>query len=314
MEFAHPWALALLPLALVPILWRRRRTALRFSSFRALPPDPLSRALELAERTLGVLFVTAAALAVSGPRTTPHPTEEWTRGARLVFVVDQSASMFSPWSGAPEPATTKIAVAKEAIREFVDRRRSDEVALIGFGKATILYAPPTADRGRFLETLGLLQTDLGDTVIDNALLRALRLLDGDEDGSAREAVVLLSDGAGRMREPEAIAQEFRAAGVGVYWLRIEGGGGADEKMHAFMDILGARGRTFVVGEVNELPQALETIGRIESRLLRAEGWTEGRTWTTAFRTASLAALLLLGVFAFGDRAARERDAAGEDTG
>lgn len=312
MEFAHPWALALLPLAVVPILWRRRRTALRFSSFRALPRDPLSRALELAERALGVVFVAAAVLGVSGPRTTPHPTERWTRGARLVFVVDQSASMFSPWSGAPEPVRTKIAVAKDAIREFVDRRRSDEVALIGFGKSTILYAPPTADRGRFLETLGLLQSDLGDTVIDNALLRALEILDDGRDGVAREAVVLLSDGAGRMREPEAIAQQFRVAGVGVYWLRIEGGAGSEEGMDTFMANLGDRGRAFVVGAVNELPEALETIGRIESRLLRAEGWTEGRTWSTALRATAVAALLLLGAFAFGEGAARGRAPAEEE--
>jgi hypothetical protein len=210
--------------------------------------------------------------------------------------------MFSPWSGAEDATVTKLAVAKAAIHEFVRKRPGDEVALIGFGKSTILYAPPTADHARLLETVELLETDLGDTVIDEALLRALGLLEDDDGGVAREAVLLLSDGAGRVRMPEETAQRFRAAGVGLYWLLIEGGAAGDERMAAFMSGLGTRGRTFVVGRTNELPQALETVGRIESRLLRARGWSEGRTWTTACRAIALAALLLLSVFAFGERA------------
>lgn len=87
------------------------------------------------------------------------------------------------------------------------------------------------------ETLRLLQSDLHDTVIDAALLRALDLLAEQERGIGSEAVILLSDGAGRVLQPEGIAQLFRAAGVNFYWLVIEGGLTGDVAMDTLMDVL-----------------------------------------------------------------------------
>lgn len=303
MEFLRPGFLVLLPLVLLPLVWRRRRTAFRHSSFVVLPADPLSAALEVGERALAALFIAATVLTLSGPRSAAGREVRWTQGARLVFILDQSASMFSPWSGPGGGGASKVAVAKEAVRRFVEERPGDQFALLGFGKATILYTPPTSDHRRFLETLALLNADLGDTVIDAALLRALGLL-ADDKGAANRAVILLSDGAGRLRGAEEIAQLFRAENVTVYWLVIEGGRGPDERMSAFMDALGARGRTFVVGEVNELPDALAEVGRLEERLVRVEARREGRSWARATTWAAFGALLALGVFAFGERAAR----------
>lgn len=301
MEFARPWFLILLPLAALPLVWRRR-SAVRFSSFLVLPADPLSRMLELTERSLGVLVIGAIVVSLSGPRTSERAVLRWVRGARLIFVLDQSASMFSPWSGAPDEGLRKIAVAREAIGEFVNRRGTDQVALIGFGKSSILYSPPTFDHRRFLRTVGLLNTDLGDTLIDIALLRALELLDSSGAESGGQAVILLSDGAGRVRLPEEIGSRFRDAEIPLYWLVIEGGEREDERMERLMEMAGPRARTFAVGRINQLPQALEAVGRLEERVIRVEQHLEGRTWTPVSRAIALGALLALGVFVLGDRA------------
>jgi mxaC protein len=308
-EFARPWLLALAPLALVPLLWRRRRSAERFSSFLVLPGDPLSRVLALAERGLGALAVAATVLSLAEPRTPPRRAERWVYGARIVFVLDQSASMFSPWvgEGRAENPASKLDVAKDAIRAFVRTRPGDQVALLGFGRSSILYAPLTTDDARVVRALGLVNSDLRDTVIDAALLRALELLTaGDGASPASDAVVLLSDGAGRMLAPEEIARRFRDAGVRLYWLVVEGGAGPDPAMAAFVQALAAHGRTFVLGAVNEMDAALREIGRLERRLVRVETWTEGRSWTLTARGTALAALLLLGVFAFGERTGPDR--------
>lgn len=302
MEVLRPWAMPLLLLALVPLLWRRRRSAVRWSSFLVLPPDRLSRSLEAVERCLGAAFVVAAIVGIAEPRTGPTTARRWSQGARLVFVVDQSASMFSPWSGEGGGAT-KIAVAREAIRGFVERRPGDRLALVGFGRSSVVYAPLSADERRFLATLDLLNADFGDTVIDAALLRALGLLEADE-GSGSQAVILLSDGAGRLRQPERISALFRTAGVRLYWLVIEGGRNPEPALAALLVSLGEGGRTFRVGGVNELPAALDEVGRIERRPMRVESRREGTALAHAARWAALGCLLLLGAFALGGRAGR----------
>lgn len=309
MEFARPWVLSLLVLAIVPLVWRRRHITVRFSSFLILPSDPVSRSLALIERGLATLFVVAAVVSLSGPRSVPGVADRWTEGARLVFVVDQSASMFSPWSGEGGSGVTKITAAKEAVREFVERRAGDPVALIGFGKSSILYTPLTTDHRRFKETLVLLQSDMGDTVIDTALLRALELLGEQASGIGSQAVILLSDGAGRVFQPEEIGQRFRAAGVNFYWVRIEGGMTGNEGLDAMLSVLGEWGKRFVVGERNELPQALDAVGILESGLIKVASWSEGRSWTQPSWVVAFGALLALGVFAFGERAIRTSEGA-----
>lgn len=305
MEFARPWLLVLLPLCLLPVWWRRQRTAVRYSSFVVLPPDPVSRALELLERGLGVTFVAATVLGASGPASAPSREVSWTRGARLVFVLDQSASMFSPWSGTGGEGAPKLAVAKQAIREFAQRRPGDQLALIGFGRSSILYSPLTSDHRRFVQTLGLMNSDLRDTVIDAALLRALFLLEGEGSGVTSQAVILVSDGAGRVLRPDEIGQRFRSLGVDLYWVVIEGGRTGDESLERLMSALGPRGKTFVVGDVNELPRALESIGKLERRLVKVERWVGERSWTRFCRLVALGALLVLAAFAFGERRARK---------
>lgn len=302
MEFARPWLLALLPLGVVPVVWRRRRWVQPFSSFLVLPEDRLSGWLDRVERALGALFVAAAVFSLAGPKSAPRAAVRWTRGAALMFVLDQSASMLGPWAGADGPAKSKLAVALQAISDFVRRRPGDVVGLMGFGRSTILYTPPTAHHGRFEQTLALVQGDLGDTIIDAALLRALDVLQEPRGGPASRAVVLLSDGAGRLLAPEAIAGRFADDDVTLYWLVVEGGVGPEPAMETLMQLLGPRGLRFSVGEVNELPQALEAIGRLERHPIRVEGLDEGRTWQQPAGMVALGALVALGVFAFGERA------------
>lgn len=298
MELLRPWALLLLPLALVPLLWRHRRSALRYSSFVVLPGDRLSLALERVERGLGVAFVVAATLGIAEPRTPVGVATGWGEGAKLIFVLDQSASMFSPWSGSRE-GVTKITAAREAIRELATRRRGDRMALIGFGKSPVVYATLAADRDRFLRALGLLHADLGDTVIDTALLRALGLLEAAGEGAGSRVVILLSDGAGRLSGPVELANRFLAAGVSLHWLVVEGGRDASEGMGTLMSVLGSQGRHFRLGEVSELPAALEAVARLESKPMRVQRTEGGRRVSGAARWLAVGCLLGLGAFAIG---------------
>lgn len=71
-----------------------------------------------------------------------------------------------------------------------------------------------------------------------------------------------------------------------------------------MEMAGPQARTFAVGQINELPRALEAVGRLEERVIRVEQQIEEKTWSRLFRAIALGSLLALGVFVLGERAVR----------
>lgn len=304
MEFAHPWFLGLLPLCLLPLLAPRRQAAWRYSSLRVLPPDPLSSALSRLERSLGAIFLAAGSVSLAEPRLAVPVEGRWTYGARLVFVIDQSGSMFSPWKGWGLQGPSKLEVARRAVEAFVAARPGDLVGLVGFGRSPVVYTPLTADTRRLREALQLVRADLGDTILDAALLRGLDVLRRWPDAAPGQAVVLLSDGAGRVLEPHALAEEFRFAGARLYWLLIEGGPTPEPAMHRLMEALGPAGTTLPVGTNDELSLALQALGRIESRPIRVPRAGQGASHAPVARAVALVALLAVAAFALGGRPAR----------
>src|SRR5690349_1907881 len=65
-EFAQPWALLLLPLAVLPLL-RRRSDTLTFPHLAWLPRDRLGQLAELLLRALAVVAIASMAVALDGP-------------------------------------------------------------------------------------------------------------------------------------------------------------------------------------------------------------------------------------------------------
>src|SRR6185437_14999557 len=66
LDFAHPWALVLAPLAALP-LWRPRTGLLTFSYVSWLPPDRLGRLAAALWRGLAVLAMLGMVLSLAGP-------------------------------------------------------------------------------------------------------------------------------------------------------------------------------------------------------------------------------------------------------
>ncbi|MCS7311357.1 MAG: VWA domain-containing protein [Acidobacteria bacterium] len=277
MEFARPYWLALLPLVLVPLALSRR-AAFRFPTLGVVPRDPASQVLEWVERGLGAIFVVGIVLGLSEPQRVLRPRLRWVHGVQVVFVVDQSASMFAPWHGRwTNPL--KIDVAHRALAEFLDAFPTGRWALVGFGRTPVVYTAGTSDPHHFRQVLRFQRADFGDTVIDTALQRALELtVAGDFS-----AVVLLSDGAGRVQDPDALARAFQAAHRRLYWIAVQGPEEPIPEMFRLMTELGPWGATIPVSTGGSLGSALRSIGLRERRLMaltpsqsldgRRFGWT-----------------------------------------
>src|SRR5688572_1158658 len=98
MSFAQPWALLLLPLALVP-LWLNRQEGRVYSWLALVPPDRVSDIASLLLRYLSVMIITCMVIAMAAPQGQITKIERIGKGAQVVLVIDRSASMDDPFAG-----------------------------------------------------------------------------------------------------------------------------------------------------------------------------------------------------------------------
>jgi Ca-activated chloride channel family protein len=203
MSFA--WPLALLSLALIPVLLlayvlvqrRRVKYAMRFTNL-----DLLANVVDRSpgwRRHVPPLFALAALaallVALARPETTiAVPRDE----ASVVLAIDVSGSMM-----ATDVPPTRLAAAKEAASTFVEGLPERfGVGLVSFSTGATSLADPTEEREEILEEIEGLEAHTG-TAIGDAIATAIDLAPKDEDGKIPTgkdgkplvSILLLSDGA-----------------------------------------------------------------------------------------------------------------------
>ena len=230
------WPLALLGLALVPVLValyvarERRRTAFaaRFAN-PALLPNIVDRSPgRLRHLPLAVLLVALAAMVVGVAR--PHATVQVPREeATVVLAVDVSRSM-----KATDVWPTRLAAARAAAKRFLHEvPEKFRVGVVSFASRAHVAIPPTEDHALVEDALDALApgegTAIGDAVVLSAEVgREQRAADGSRPP---RAVLLISDGApdGGRATPPAGAQRARSLGVPVYTVALGTPGGVVEE-------------------------------------------------------------------------------------
>lgn len=227
--FARPWALLLLlavPLAAAAILLERRRAPrLRhpraallarsgrglFAGIGFLPQALLAGALAL------------AAVALARPQSRERRVEATSvEGIDIVIAFDLSTSMRAE-DFAPQ---NRLHVAKEVLKEFVARRRTDRVGLVVFAGDAYTASPLTLDTGIVRALVDQLRFGVIEdgTAIGNAIATGVNRL--RESTTRSKAIVLLTDGdnnSGQVSPLEA-AEMARSLGIRVFPILVGKGG------------------------------------------------------------------------------------------
>jgi Ca-activated chloride channel homolog len=217
------WPLALLALALVPLLvvlyvvWERRRTAsaARFGS-PGLIPNVIDRAPGRRRHLPLVLLLVAFAAMVVGVAR-PHATVSVRREeATIVLAVDVSRSM-----KAKDVEPTRLDAARAAAKSFLDEvPERYRVGVVSFATRAVVAVPPTEDRSLTEAALDSLKPGEGTAIGDAVALSArLGQRQRTSDGAAPpRSVLLISDGArdGGATAPQAAAQTAKQLKVPVY--------------------------------------------------------------------------------------------------
>ncbi len=221
-RFAHPFALALIPIAVALVLWAgiRRGPARRGAMMH-------SRASELGRRKRGLvarlrdlpvvlrlLVVVLTAVTLARPQSSQKDDEIEIEGIDIIVTLDVSGSMEET-----DLVPNRLDAAKTVIQDFVKRRMADRIGLVIFGKDAYTYIPPTLDHGTFLRMLAELHTGIIDgkgTAIGNGLGVALARLRRSDARS--KVVILVTDGdsnAGNI-SPMQAAGYAQKMGVKIY--------------------------------------------------------------------------------------------------
>ncbi len=237
----NKWALLLL--APVPVVWwwgtfgqDARTTRLRIGTVAPLLTGPRGARAHLRDlpgvvRAGALVFLIAA---VARPISVLRDQSKDEKGIDIMLVMDLSGSMRAVLGGSAQDLPgrptlpkgkrlTRIDTAKIVVKDFIDRRKTDRIGVIVFGKSAYVLSPPTLDYHLLTElvskmTLGVIDgnaTAIGDAV--GAAAARLRRSDAKS-----KVIILLTDGDSNagMISPDYATRLASSVGAKIYTIQI----------------------------------------------------------------------------------------------
>ncbi len=319
----HPWALLLLPLTLIPILFHGQRR-LPYSSLRLLPADPLSDGLGVALRIMTALTLALLILAVSGLYRAAESIERSGQGAHIVLLLDRSRSMDEPFGGqgfrhplATAGYDSKGKVARHLLAEFVANRRNDLFGMLVFSSYPINTLPLTGKQDIIQAAIeaGNIGRGLSKTDVGAGLESALAFFEGQPYRGSR-IVLLVSDGAATLDfgTRSRIRNLLRRHRVSLYWVYIRSRNSpgifaetdaetpsetAPERMlHEFFSKLGTPYRAYTAEDPQALERAIADVNKLQTLPIRYTDLVPRRDWSPYCYALALLMLFVLIVAKF----------------
>jgi len=228
MTFGHPYLLLLL--LLLPLFaWLKGK--------RGQPPAFVYSSVQLVRgilnlsRTRSGAFLSALRwltlalfiIALAQPRLSTSETRISASGVDIVAALDMSGSMASEDFEVGRERLNRLAMAKQVLKTFVEKRPSDRIGLVAFATQAYIAAPLTLDHDFLLQNLERLQIgtiDESQTAIGSALSTAINRL--RDLKSKSKIVILMTDGqnnAGKVA-PLTVAEAAQALRVKVYTIGV----------------------------------------------------------------------------------------------
>jgi len=317
MGFTHPLVLWLLPLALLPILLERSHTR-TYSWVEMLPSDPLSNLIGLLLKVLAAISLFCIILGLSGPHSLEQKVERIGVGAQIGLVIDRSASMDDPFAGGIEEGRvgeTKSVAAARLMTEFVNARQNDMIGIITFSNSAMYVLPLSESREAVLAAIkatagnSLFQTNIG-----GGLTSAVSLFENVPDSGSR-AIILISDGAGRMGgdAQQKLRDWLHRFNITLYWIVLRQPGGisifdqkyevrddtplpAEVELHDYFKTLRTPFQAYEAENPKALAAAIADINQKEKKPIKYLEKIPGKDFTQlCYLIATLMIALLLSV-------------------
>jgi len=280
--------LALLPLALLPLV-RRRSDSLTYSWIEWLPHDPIGRLVLRSWQWLAVFTITFIVVGLAVPIQSETRIERIGRGAEISILMDRSSSMDAeirrnaPKPGEQaQPTQSKNDVARKALTWLLHQRPQNRHALTLFNTAAIRVVPFSDDVA--IVQAGLDASDIGrgvnKTNMGLGLLAAIAEFDGRSYTGSR-AILLVSDGGARLdaKMRALIKHGLQRNRINLYFIYIQSdpnspnltlvGTDADASredvaLHVFFESLDSEYRVFQAEDPESMAAAVAQIDQLQN--------------------------------------------------
>lgn len=311
MTVVHPWALALLPIAAVPFILKGHQ-GIYYSWIEMMPEDRLSERLNLAVKIVTALLLACIVFALAAPRGADEQIKRTGKGAQTVMVIDRSVSMDHPFAGdaSGNVAEIKSVAARRIITRFIDSRPNDMMGVVGFTNSALYGIKVTTNRDAIhAAIIAATSPSLNQTNIGAGLTEAVGLFDNIENSGSR-AVILLSDGAGKLspRVKYLLSERLKSRKLSIYWIMLREPGEPsifskdafeEERtpssimLHKYFQSLGLKYKAYEADNPESLQSAISDIDSREKKTIKYTETIAGYDYSNAFEIAGLFFVLLL---------------------
>lgn len=222
MTLLHPWVLLLLPLTLIPF-WFKSHQGQIYSWLPIIPVDRPSDIANYVLKTMIAVTILSLILALASPQGASKKVLKVGKGAQTVFVIDRSVSMDHPFAGqsnSGRAAEIKSAAARRLITRFIDSRPDDMMGVVGFTNSSLYGMKITTNIDAIHSAINAATGPaINQTNIGAGVTQAVTLFD-DIQSSGSRAIILLSDGAGKLspRVKRTITEELSGKKLNFYWI------------------------------------------------------------------------------------------------
>jgi mxaC protein len=321
--FAEPWALALLPLALLPFV-RAGRQVIGYSWLAMIPPDRWSTLVGVLFRVLAAATIALVVLGLAAMTRGETKVERLGQGAEIVLLLDRSRSMdqsfyrpqrvedYLPAFGGEIPES-KQAVARRLLSGFIAKRPDDLFGMVIFSTLPIevLDFTQKAEVIQSAISASAIGKGIGDTDMGLGLERALSLFEGRPYSGSR-IILLVSDGGAHLdvATRERLTRMFKQERVSLYWIYIRSfrspGLLADRDvdaqiadtvpehfLHTFFSGVGVPYRAYEAENPEALQKAIDDVNRLERLPIQFTEVLPRRDLSQQCYGAALACALLL---------------------
>ncbi|MCK5595322.1 VWA domain-containing protein, partial [bacterium] len=156
MTFRNPWVFTFLLLLIPFVMYTKKKVKIpsfRFSSDKLLGGLGSSFKLKLAQN---LIFLRATAIffviiALAGPQSPIEESKIQTEGIDIVLAVDCSTSMLAEDFKLNGRRQNRLEVVKDVVKNFVQGRKNDRIALIAFAGRAYTACPLTLDYSWLLQ-------------------------------------------------------------------------------------------------------------------------------------------------------------------